>query len=132
MMQPDPSLPAPPPPDPLQDGLRQVAAREVEAGSAKGLLAAVLARIDETMLPRVVTLEVEGQPLIRLELARRALVALDWHGHHWPGASSNYPSRKGSLSNRASSSWFLTISSIDTKWRRRPPQSNWLGPTWRI
>ena len=88
MMQPDPSLPAPPPPDPLQDRLRQVAAREVEAGSCKGLLAALFARIDETMLPRVVTLVVEDKPLIRLELARRALVALDWHGHHWPGASA--------------------------------------------
>lgn len=88
MMQPDPSLPVPPSPDPLQERLQQVAACGIEAGSATGLLAAMLARIDETMLPRVVTLEVEGQPLARFELARRALVALDWQGHHWPGASS--------------------------------------------
>ncbi|WP_420005532.1 hypothetical protein [Arenibacterium sp. LLYu02] len=87
-MQPDPSLPAPPVPDLLQDRLQQVAAREAALGLTTGFLTALLARIDETMLPRVVTLEVEGHRLARVELARRALVALDWHGHHWPSASA--------------------------------------------
>ncbi len=81
---PPPSSPAPRGDDRLHRRLQQAATARPEGASHRGFLPQILARVDETVLPRRLVLLAEGETVAEFHLARRALLALRWRGQQWP------------------------------------------------